>query len=170
MSTGRNNPNRQGVNQHFKDPIVIPINLRPDKLSIEPNDPDKEKQSLGTDKKIDPQDTQVEGLYIISVAARILSMHPQTLRKYERLGFVIPSRTVGMLRLYSDDDIAKLRLIRYMEINLGLNLAGVEFTLNLLHNLLEMRRRFTIQTQLDRAHVIFGQEIKRIFELLNLHL
>ena len=46
-----------------------------------------------------------DGLYVISVAARLLEMHPQTLRKYERVGLVSPSRTVGMLRLYSEEDI-----------------------------------------------------------------
>ena len=53
-----------------------------------------------------PED--MDGVYIISVAARILEMHPQTLRKYERAGLVKPSRTVGMLRLYSEVDIARL--------------------------------------------------------------
>ena len=51
----------------------------------------------------------VEGVYAIRVAARILEMHPQTLRKYERIGLVMPSRTVGMLRLYSEEDIARFR-------------------------------------------------------------
>ena len=53
------------------------------------------------------QEFQVEGVYVISVAARILEMHPQTLRKYERLGLINPARTVGMLRLYSQDDIRR---------------------------------------------------------------
>ena len=50
------------------------------------------------------------GVYVISVAARLLHMHPQTLRKYERVGVVIPSRTIGMLRLYSVEDIVQLKL------------------------------------------------------------
>ncbi|MYK34167.1 MAG: MerR family transcriptional regulator, partial [Chloroflexi bacterium] len=62
-----------------------------------------------------------EGLYIISVAARILHMHPQTLRKYERVGLVRPSRTVGMLRLYSERDIAKLRMIKHLVDEMRLN-------------------------------------------------
>lgn len=78
---------------------------------------------------------EMEGVYIISVAARILDMHPQTLRKYERLGLINPGRTVGMLRLYSQEDIRKVFLIRHLMENLGLNLAGVEFTLNLVENL-----------------------------------
>ncbi len=54
-----------------------------------------------------------DGLYIISVASKMLSMHPQTLRKYERLGLIRPTRTHGMLRLYSDMDIEHLRMIKY---------------------------------------------------------
>ena len=55
-----------------------------------------------------------EGVYIISVASRILEMHPQTLRKYERAGFIQPSRTNGMLRLYSELDISRLKLIKHL--------------------------------------------------------
>ena len=80
-------------------------------------------------------DAGLEGVYIISVAARILDMHPQTLRKYERLGLINPGRTVGMLRLYSREDIRKVFLIRHLMETLGLNLAGVEFALNLVENL-----------------------------------
>ena len=64
-----------------------------------------------------------QGLYIISVAAQILDMHPQTLRKYERAGFIEPPR-LGTLRLYSDEDIARLRLIKHLVDELGLNLAA----------------------------------------------
>jgi MerR family transcriptional regulator/heat shock protein HspR len=71
------------------------------------------------------------GLYIISVASRLLSMHPQTLRKYERAGFLAPNRTGGMLRLYSSEDIARLTLIKHLVDDLGLNLAGVELGLKL---------------------------------------
>lgn len=84
---------------------------------------------------------QLEGVYIISVAARILEMHPQTLRKYERIGLVRPSRTVGMLRLYSDEDVAHLRLIKHLVGDLGLNLAGVQLALSLYNRLMQMKRR-----------------------------
>ncbi len=67
-----------------------------------------------------------EGLYFISVAARMLGMHPQTLRKYERLGLVRPSRTVGSMRLYSEGEIARLRLIKRLVDDAGVNLAGVQ--------------------------------------------
>ena len=76
-----------------------------------------------------------QGLYIISVAARLLAMHPQTLRKYERAGFLTPNRTGGMLRLYSAEDIQRLQLIKHLVEDLGLNLAGVELGLAL-HQLL----------------------------------
>ncbi len=119
---------------------------------------------------------ELKGVYIISVAARLLEMHPQTLRKYERLGLVRPSRTIGMLRLYSEEDIQKLRLIRYLEENLGLNLAGVEFTLNLLSHLLDMRERLNSLSEaqeLKDAEQFFSmieQEMAELFQRLNLPL
>lgn len=78
-----------------------------------------------------------EGVYIISVAARILRMHPQTLRKYERAGLVRPTRTIGMLRLYSERDIAKLRMIKHLVDNARLNLAGVEMAMAVFDRLAE---------------------------------
>lgn len=83
----------------------------------------------------------MDGVYIISVASRMLEMHPQTLRKYDRIGLLSPSRTVGMLRLYSEEDIARLRLIKHLVGELGLNLAGVQLALGLFNQLLDMRVR-----------------------------
>ncbi len=80
-----------------------------------------------------------EGVYVISVAARILDMHPQTLRKYERVGLIMPSRTLGMSRLYSDEDIARLKLIKHLVDNMGLNLAGVRMAMRLFNQMIEMR-------------------------------
>jgi MerR family transcriptional regulator/heat shock protein HspR len=65
-------------------------------------------------------------LYFISMAARLLDMHPQTLRKYERLGLVRPSRTIGSMRLYSEDQLERLRLIKHLVDEAGVNLAGVQ--------------------------------------------
>lgn len=96
----------------------------------------------GDDLTVGPE-MQAEGVYIISVAARILEMHPQTLRKYERIGLVTPSRTIGMLRLYSEEDIARLRLIKHLVGDLGLNLAGVQLALSLFNQLLMMRTRLS---------------------------
>ena len=65
-------------------------------------------------------------LIFISVAARMLDMHPQTLRKYERLGLVRPARTVGSMRLYSRDEIERLKFIKRLVDDAGVNLAGVQ--------------------------------------------
>ncbi|MDQ3095162.1 MAG: MerR family transcriptional regulator [Actinomycetota bacterium] len=80
-----------------------------------------------------------EPLFVISVAARLVEMHPQTLRKYEREGLIAPSRTQGNLRLYSDRDIERLRQVKYLVEDRGLNLAGVQLALGLTHRLRELR-------------------------------
>jgi MerR family transcriptional regulator/heat shock protein HspR len=69
--------------------------------------------------------------YMISVAAELVGMHPQTLRLYESKGLVRPARTPGGTRLYSDDDVERLRLIQRLTTELGLNLAGVKHELQL---------------------------------------
>lgn len=80
-----------------------------------------------------------EPLFVISVAARLVEMHPQTLRKYEREGLIAPSRTSGNLRLYSDHDIEQLRQVKYLVEERGLNLAGVQLALELTRKLQKMR-------------------------------
>ena len=65
-------------------------------------------------------------LYLISVAAKMLDMHPQTLRKYERLGLVRPLRTLGSMRVYSRDELERLRVIKQLVDEEGINLAGVQ--------------------------------------------
>jgi MerR family transcriptional regulator, heat shock protein HspR len=65
-------------------------------------------------------------LYFISMAARLLDMHPQTLRKYERLGLVRPTRTVGSMRVYTSEELDRLKLIKRLVENDGVNLAGVQ--------------------------------------------
>jgi MerR family transcriptional regulator, heat shock protein HspR len=72
-----------------------------------------------------------ENLYFISVAARMLGMHPQTLRKYERLGLVQPSRTIGSMRLYSRDELERLKIIKRLVDDGGINLAGVQRLLSI---------------------------------------
>ena len=111
---------------------------------------------------------EIQGVYIISVAARILEMHPQTLRKYERLGLINPGRTLGMLRLYSAEDIRKLRLIRQLVGNLGLNLAGVEFTLNMVENLLNLRERLASLAEGTPLETEIQQEFDRLFRGMDL--
>jgi MerR family transcriptional regulator, heat shock protein HspR len=72
-----------------------------------------------------------QDLYFISVAARMLGMHPQTLRKYERLGLVQPSRTIGSMRLYSSEELQRLKLIKRLVDDAGINLAGVQRLLSI---------------------------------------
>lgn len=82
---------------------------------------------------------QTRGIYLISVVAETLNMHPQTLRKYERAGFVVPLR-MGALRTYSDEDVARLRLIKHFVDDMGLNLSGVQLALKMTAELLALRR------------------------------
>ena len=70
-------------------------------------------------------------MYLISVAADLLDMHPQTLRKYERLGLVRPLRTLGSMRVYTRDELDRLRLIKSLVDEEGINLAGVQRLLTL---------------------------------------
>ncbi|HET7808844.1 MAG TPA: helix-turn-helix transcriptional regulator [Gaiellaceae bacterium] len=79
--------------------------------------------------------------YMISVAAELVGMHPQTLRQYEEKGLVRPKRTAGNTRLYSEADLERLRLIQRLTGQLGLNLAGVEAVLDLEEQLQRMQAR-----------------------------
>ena len=79
--------------------------------------------------------------YMISVAAELVGMHPQTLRMYEQKGLVQPQRTAGNTRLYSEADLERLRLIQKLTTELGLNLAGVEAVLGLEEQLQRMHAR-----------------------------
>jgi MerR family transcriptional regulator/heat shock protein HspR len=97
--------------------------------------------------------------YMISIAAELVGMHPQTLRIYEQKGLVRPKRTAGNTRLYSDADVERLRLINRLTTELGLNLAGVERVLHLEDELQRMRRR------LERME----QEARRALEEVHRH-
>ena len=78
-----------------------------------------------------------EPVYLISVVAKVLSIHPQTLRQYEREGLVEPSRTDGKMRLYSQKDIDRIKMILRLTRDLGVNLAGVDVVLQLKEKLEE---------------------------------
>jgi len=104
---------------------------------------------------------EFRGVYIISVAARLLAMHPQTLRKYERVGLVQPSRTGGHLRLYSNDDLLRLRVIRRLVEELGLNLAGVRLVLDLVGPLRRLVDGAELNTEsLDAAAIRATAELR----------
>ncbi|MDA1279859.1 MAG: MerR family transcriptional regulator [Chloroflexi bacterium] len=81
---------------------------------------------------------RITGVYVISVAARLAEMHPQTLRKYDKEGLVSPERSEGSRRLYSDSDVERLRVIRRLADELGLNLNGVSLVLDLMRSLTDI--------------------------------
>jgi MerR family transcriptional regulator/heat shock protein HspR len=106
--------------------------------------------------------------YFISTAARLLGMHPQTLRKYERLGLVQPTRTVGAMRVYSGDELDRLRLIKHLVDGLGINLAGVQRLLSVAESVERIRKlrddegaargdaRRRLAREIDRLCTIIG--------------
>jgi MerR family transcriptional regulator, heat shock protein HspR len=96
--------------------------------------------------------------YMISVAAELVGMHPQTLRIYEQKGLVRPKRTAGNTRLYSDSDVARLRLIQQLTSEVGLNLVGVARVLHMEDELQRMRRRLERMEQEMRRSL---QEVHR---------
>ena len=92
-----------------------------------------------------------EPCYIISVAARMVGMHAQTLRYYERMGIIAPSRSRGRIRLYSQADISRLRQIQRLINDLGVNLAGAEVILRLNKRIRQMEQEVEgLRTELQR--------------------
>jgi MerR family transcriptional regulator/heat shock protein HspR len=87
-----------------------------------------------------------QDVYLISMAARMLGMHPQTLRKYERLGLVQPSRTIGSMRLYSRDELDRLKVIKRLVDDGGINLAGVQRLLSIAEIVQRIRPLLTMST------------------------
>ncbi len=87
-----------------------------------------------------PADERERAVYIISVAAELAGVHPQTLRIYERKGLLSPKRTAGNTRRYSDADIARLRMIQALTQEQGINLAGVKMIMQMREQLDELRR------------------------------
>ena len=95
-------------------------------------------------------------IYMISVAAELVGMHPQTLRIYETKGLVRPQRTPGGTRLYSEADVERLRIVQRLTTELGLNLAGVELVLRLED---ELRKA---HAQIERLQLEKQQEVSRV--------
>jgi MerR family transcriptional regulator/heat shock protein HspR len=99
---------------------------------------------------------------MISVAAELVGMHPQTLRIYESKGLLRPKRTPGGTRLYSEADVERLRLIQQLTTELGLNLAGVEHVLRLEDELRKMQRRVQrLQREMREAINDIHRQYKR---------
>ena len=110
-----------------------------------------------------------QDVFLISVAAELLGMHPQTLRKYERLGLIQPTRTVGSMRLYSREELEKLRLIKRLVDELGINLAGVQRLLSIAEVMQRIRPLMdesTLSTGAGRRQLV--TEMRRLNDVLGL--
>jgi MerR family transcriptional regulator, heat shock protein HspR len=111
------------------------------------------------DERLDPR----RGVYMISVAAELAGMHPQTLRIYETRGLVTPKRSSGNTRLYSQEDVERLRRIQELTSELGMNLAGVERVFELEQQMERMSERMArLQREADRMEKEMRDEIERI--------
>src|SRR5438876_2949213 len=106
----------------------------------------------------DPQ----QGVYMISVAAELAGMHPQTLRIYETRGLITPKRSPGKTRLYSQEDVERLRRIQELTSELGMNLAGVERVFELEEQLEAMGQKVA---GLERRAALLKAEVERLEEL-----
>jgi MerR family transcriptional regulator/heat shock protein HspR len=103
------------------------------------------------------------GVYMISVAAELAGMHPQTLRIYEARGLITPKRSPKNTRLYSQDDVERLRRIQGLTTELGMNLAGVEKVFELEEEMERMRRRMrSLERQAAKVHQELSAEIDRV--------
>ena len=92
-----------------------------------------------------------EPCYVISIAARMVEVHTYTLRYYERVGIIEPSRSRGNIRLYSERDIAYLRRIKTLMDDMGVNLAGVEVILRIMQQMRELQSQVQeLESELDR--------------------
>ena len=108
-------------------------------------------------------------LYFISTAAEMLGMHPQTLRKYERLGLIQPTRTVGSMRVYDREELERLRLIKRLVDELGINLAGVQRLLQVAEAMQRIRplmEENALTTGAGRRQLV--NEIRRLNEAIGL--
>lgn len=109
-----------------------------------------------------------QDLYLISVAARLLGMHPQTLRKYERLGLVQPRRMLGSMRVYTRRELERLRLIKHLVDELGINLAGVQRLLSIAEVVERMRPLTRDAPKWDESRRQLEREIERLRGMLGM--
>lgn len=98
-----------------------------------------------------------EPVYMIGAVSRMYSIHPQTLRLYEKEGLLVPSRTEGRTRMYSQEDLEKLEFILFLTRELGINLAGVDAILRMRAQMIEL------QNQIEQLLNYIQEEIKKRF-------
>jgi len=112
---------------------------------------------------ITPDGRRDRGVYMISVAAELAGMHPQTLRIYEARGLIAPKRSPKNTRLYSDEDVARLRRIQELTTELGMNLAGVEKVFELEQQIGRMDRRIRgLERQAEQMRAEVAAELERV--------
>ncbi|MBA3437981.1 MAG: heat shock protein transcriptional repressor HspR [Thermoleophilaceae bacterium] len=108
-------------------------------------------------------DETARGVYMISVAAELAGMHPQTLRIYETKGLITPQRSAKNTRLYSQEDVERLQRIQELTTELGMNLAGVQRVFELESELDRMRRRLrNLERQAERVNAELVSELDRV--------
>ena len=126
--------------------------------------------NISVAKEVKSDMARSNGVYVMRVASMLTGMHPQTLRKYERTGLLKPSRS-KKLRMYSDEDIARLKTIKYLVDDLGLNLAGVRIALNIQEKVAKIKkqvastdlnaeRKKKLLKSLDESLLVFGTALK----------
>lgn len=131
-------------------------------MSDEPRQQTQQQQGQGPEQRITRTRIEVSasrGVFMISVAAELADMHPQTLRMYEQRGLIQPQRSPRGTRLYSQDDVERLRRIQEMTAELGLNLAGVERVLELEERLDLLERRYAA---VERRRLELEHEVQRL--------
>jgi len=112
---------------------------------------------------VSPESQPDRGVYMISVAAELAGMHPQTLRIYEARGLINPQRSPKNTRLYSAEDVSRLRRIQELTGEMGMNLAGVERVFELEQEILRMRRRLTnLERHSERIREELESELQRV--------
>ena len=109
-----------------------------------------------------------EEVYFISMAARMLGMHPQTLRKYERLGLVQPTRTIGSMRLYSREELERLKAIKRLVGDSGINLAGVQRLLSIAEIVQRIRPLMRDEAMSARDARRLSQELDELARVLGI--
>ena len=111
---------------------------------------------------VSPQQFQEEPCFVISIAARMVGVHAQTLRYYERVGLIWPSRSGGRQRLYSQADIERLRRIKTFTEDMGMNLAGAEVALKLVERIEELEHQVQeLETELLRVRQLNATRRRR---------
>ena len=130
--------------------------------------------NISVAKEVKSDMARSNGVYVMRVASMLTGMHPQTLRKYERTGLLKPSRS-KKLRMYSDENIARLRTIKYLVDDLGLNLAGVRIALDIQEKVAKIKkqvasadlnaeRKKKLLKSLNESLMVFGTALKHDME------